>query len=327
MKAIGEEATHFAVAPLRPGDWVNPSYREQGAWFWRGYTIKDFINQLFGNVADPVKEPADAGAPLGQLAQPGQHQLAGRHPDPAGGGPAYAAKLLGKDDVSMVYFGEGTSSTGEFHVGMNFAGVWKAPCVFICRNNGWAISVPREKQTAAKTFAFKAVGYPMPGIVARRRQRPVLAMLQVAGEAIDQRPRRRRPDDDRGPHLPRPGPLQLRRPVGLPRPQGAGSCGSGAIRSTACATTCATARWGRVLGTSSPSATTRRSIPPSPPPSKLGRPPLEAMFEDVCEDALAPAEQKAWLLAQARTRSIRTSTAGPGSPHRPRSPEPRPCPS
>ncbi len=55
MKAIGEEATHFAVAPLRPGDWVYPSYREQGAWFWRGYTIKDFINQLFGNVADPVK--------------------------------------------------------------------------------------------------------------------------------------------------------------------------------------------------------------------------------------------------------------------------------
>ena len=53
MKAIGEEASHFAVAPLREGDWVYPSYREQGAWFWRGYSIKDFINQLFGNVQDP----------------------------------------------------------------------------------------------------------------------------------------------------------------------------------------------------------------------------------------------------------------------------------
>jgi pyruvate dehydrogenase E1 component alpha subunit len=98
-------------------------------------------------------------------------------------GSAYAAKVLGKDDVSMVYFGEGTSSTGEFHVGLNFAGVWKAPCVFICRNNGWAISVPREKQTAAKTFASKAVGYGMPGI--RVDGNDILAVLQVAQEAID----------------------------------------------------------------------------------------------------------------------------------------------
>jgi TPP-dependent pyruvate/acetoin dehydrogenase alpha subunit len=90
---------------------------------------------------------------------------------------------MGKDDVAMVYFGEGTSSTGEFHVGMNFAGVWKAPCVFVCRNNGWAISVPSATQTAAKTFASKAVGYGMPGI--RVDGNDLLAVWQVASEAID----------------------------------------------------------------------------------------------------------------------------------------------
>ena len=55
MKSLGEEASHFSVFPLRKTDWVLPSYREQGSWFWAGYTIDDFINQLFGNSEDPVK--------------------------------------------------------------------------------------------------------------------------------------------------------------------------------------------------------------------------------------------------------------------------------
>jgi 2-oxoisovalerate dehydrogenase E1 component alpha subunit len=183
MKAIGEEASHFAVAALRPSDWVFPSYREQGAWFWRGYTVPMFIDQLFGNVDDPIKGrqmPVHHSASwlnLVSISSPVGTQI------PQAVGAAYAAKVLGKDDVAMVYFGEGTSSTGEFHVGMNFAGVWKAPCVFVCRNNGWAISVPLEKQTAAKTFASKAVGYGMPGI--RVDGNDILAVLQVATEAIE----------------------------------------------------------------------------------------------------------------------------------------------
>jgi pyruvate dehydrogenase E1 component alpha subunit len=183
MKAIGEEASHFAVAPLRPGDWIYPSYREQGAWFWRGYTIRQFIDQLFGNINDPIKGrqmPVHHSANwlnMVSISSPVGTQI------PQAVGSAYAAKVLGKDDVSMVYFGEGTSSTGEFHVGMNFAGVWKAPVVFLCRNNGWAISVSAAKQCAAKTFASKAVGYGMPGI--RVDGNDILAVLQVAQEAID----------------------------------------------------------------------------------------------------------------------------------------------
>ena len=55
MKSLGEEATHLSVFPLRDDDWVFPSYREQGAWFWRGYGIENFLNQLFGNCKDPTK--------------------------------------------------------------------------------------------------------------------------------------------------------------------------------------------------------------------------------------------------------------------------------
>ena len=182
MKSIGEEATHFAVAPLRDSDWIFPSYREQGAWFWRGYGVDRFINQMFGNELDPVKGrqmPVHHSANwlnMVSISSPVGTQI------PQAVGAAYAAKALGKDDVAMVYFGEGTTSTGEFHVGMNFAGVWKAPCVFVCRNNGWAISTPLEQQCAAKTYASKAVGYGMPGI--RVDGNDLLAMWQVAEEAI-----------------------------------------------------------------------------------------------------------------------------------------------
>jgi len=182
MKAIGEEASHFAVAPLRDSDWVFPSYREQGAWFWRGYSIQQFIDQLFGNVDDPIKGrqmPVHHSASwlnLVSISSPVGTQI------PQAVGAAYAAKVMGKDDVAMVFFGEGTSSTGEFHVGLNFAGVWKAPCVFLCRNNGWAISVKSDRQTAAKTFASKAVGYGMPGV--RVDGNDLLAVWQVAEEAI-----------------------------------------------------------------------------------------------------------------------------------------------
>jgi 2-oxoisovalerate dehydrogenase E1 component alpha subunit len=183
MKSVGEEASHFAVYGLRNSDWVFPSYREQGAWFWRGYTVEQYINQLYGNEKDPVKgrqmpvHHSDREHNLVSISSPVGTQI------PQAVGAAYAAKVMGKDDVMVTYFGEGTSSTGAFHVAMNFAGVYKAPVVLICRNNGWAISVPREKQTAAKTFASKAVGYGMPGV--RVDGNDILAVIQTANEAIE----------------------------------------------------------------------------------------------------------------------------------------------
>ena len=183
MLSIGEEATHLATYALRPSDWVFPSYREPGAAFSRGYSIRDYTNQLFGNVEDPVKgrqmpvHHSARWANFVSISSPVGTQI------PQAVGMAWAAKIMKQDDVALCYFGEGTSSTGQFHVGLNFAGVFKAPCIFLCRNNGWAISVPSSTQTAAKSFAAKAVGYGMPGI--RVDGNDLLAVWQVASEAID----------------------------------------------------------------------------------------------------------------------------------------------
>ena len=183
MTSTGEEASHFAVYGLRDSDWVFPSYREQGAFFWRGYSCADYIHQLYGNAKDPIKgrqmpvHHSAVALNIVSISSPVGTQI------PQAAGAAWAAKIAKKDDVTMAYFGEGTSSTGAFHVGMNFAGVSKAPVVFVCRNNGWAISTSREQQTAAKTFASKAVGYGMPGV--RVDGNDVLAMIQVANEAIE----------------------------------------------------------------------------------------------------------------------------------------------
>jgi 2-oxoisovalerate dehydrogenase E1 component alpha subunit len=183
MKSLGEEASHFCVFPLRKTDWVLPSYREQGSWFWAGYTIDDFINQLFGNSEDPIKGrqmPVHHSANwlnYVSISSPVGTQI------PQAVGVAMGMKIKGTDDVAMTFFGEGTSSTGEFHVALTFAGVTKAPVVFVCRNNGWAISVPSDKQSAAESFAAKAVGYGMPGI--RVDGNDILAVIQVAREAVD----------------------------------------------------------------------------------------------------------------------------------------------
>jgi pyruvate dehydrogenase E1 component subunit alpha len=183
MKSLGEEASHIAAAALRPTDWVFPSYREQGVWLWRGYTLQQYVDQLFGNADDPAKGrqmPVHHSASwlnLVSVSSPVGTQI------PQAVGAAYAARMLDKDDVAMAMFGEGATSTGEFHVGMNFAAVWKAPCVFVCRNNGWAISVPSSVQTASRTFAAKAAGYGMPGV--RVDGNDALAVWQVASEAIE----------------------------------------------------------------------------------------------------------------------------------------------
>jgi 2-oxoisovalerate dehydrogenase E1 component alpha subunit len=83
----------------------------------------------------------------------------------------------------MVYFGEGATSSNEFHNGMNFAGVYKTPTIMFCRNNGWAISVPTERQTASKTFAEKAIAYGMPGV--RVDGNDIFAVIKVTRDAID----------------------------------------------------------------------------------------------------------------------------------------------
>ena len=102
-------------------------------------------------------------------------------------GAAWAAKLKKEDTVVMAYLGDGATSSSDFHVAMNFAGVFKAPVVFVCQNNHWSISVPTDEQTASETIAIKATAYGFPGV-------------KVDGNDAEARLRRRQRSGGAGPH-------------------------------------------------------------------------------------------------------------------------------
>ncbi len=163
VSSTGQEATECgAAAALRPGDWVFPSYREPGVALYRGMTIQTLINQWFGNVHDTHK-----GRRLPMLF--GSRKLDFVNPSaPIGtqiihaAGAGYAAKYLKDGRVALAFFGDGASSSNDFHSGLNFAAVFKTPTIFLCQNNQWAISVPVSQQTATQRLSEKAIAYGIP---------------------------------------------------------------------------------------------------------------------------------------------------------------------
>ena len=181
--SLGEEATVLGTAyAMRQNDWIFPCYREFGAALWRGMPLQRYVDNMFGNSRDPAKgrQMPDhycyRQARFTSVSSPIGTQI------PQAVGFAWAAKIKKEDAVALVYFGEGATSSGEFHNGMNFAGVFKAPVVFVCRNNGWAISVPCERQTASETFAAKGVAYGIPGV--RVDGNDVFAVIKVTRDAV-----------------------------------------------------------------------------------------------------------------------------------------------
>ena len=102
---------------------------------------------------------------------------------PHGVGAAFATKSRGEDAVHGIYFGDGATSSNGFHSGLNFAGVWKAPCVFVCVDNGWAISVSSKSQTAAESFAAKGEAYGVPGVQVDGND--VLATFLATRDAVE----------------------------------------------------------------------------------------------------------------------------------------------
>jgi len=178
----GQEAAQLgAVALLRPSDWFVPSFRETGAELWRGRSLESVILVFAGYAegASVRKEGKEAEQPVTNMpvAVPVGTQIL--HAVGIGWGIQYREK----EDVVMTFFGDGATSEGDFHEGMNFAGVYQCPVVFVCQNNHWAISVPREKQTRSKTLAQKALGYGIPGIQVDGND--VLAVYAAAEEAVD----------------------------------------------------------------------------------------------------------------------------------------------
>ena len=173
----GEEATQ--AGPLfacRDEDWVFPSYRQNAIGILRGLPP-----------SVPLLYRRGCGGPHG-FWNPRTYRVApicipiGTHL-PHAVGLAWAARLRADEVCSLVWFGDGATSEGDFHEAMNFAAVFKAPVVFLCVNNQWAISTPFQRQTATDTVAEKAAAYGMPGV--RIDGFDALACFETTRAALD----------------------------------------------------------------------------------------------------------------------------------------------
>ena len=181
--SLGEEAAILgAAAMLREADWVFGSSREFGAALWRGMPLDAYVAQVFGNAKDRMKghpapdHPSCRAANVASVSSVVGAQITHAV------GLAWAAKLSKKDVVALAYFGEGATSGGDFHNGMNFAGVLKVPVVLLCRNNGWATSTPSDRQTASSSFFIKGIGYGIPGV--RCDGSDIFAVMKVTADAV-----------------------------------------------------------------------------------------------------------------------------------------------
>src|SRR3989338_542246 len=183
VTSTGQEAIVGGALALEKDDWVFPAYREHAVGLFLGMPLKIFIAQLFGNSEDANKGRQMpnhfAYAPIHyvSISSPIATQVA------QAAGAAMAMKLKKQKTVCITYFGDGGTSENDFHAGMNFAGVYKAPCIFYCSNNQYAISVPVEKQTAQQQISEKAKAYGFPGI--RVDGNDVLAVYKVVKDAVD----------------------------------------------------------------------------------------------------------------------------------------------
>ncbi len=188
----GQEATPITTGLLlEPSDWVFPALRESAIMLVRGFPLRTYIAQYFGNSGDVLKGrqmPSHmSGRAVNQVAW--SSCMATQLPHAVGA--AWAAKMRRDRTVTIGFVGDGGTSEPDFHNALNFAGVFKVPCVLVCQNNHWAISVPAGRQTASTTFAVKGRAYGVPSV--RVDGNDVLALHRVLGDAI------RRARDGQGP--------------------------------------------------------------------------------------------------------------------------------
>ncbi|PYC76866.1 pyruvate dehydrogenase (acetyl-transferring) E1 component subunit alpha [Streptomyces tateyamensis] len=173
--STGQEACEVAAAMvLGEDDWLFPSYRDTLAVVGRGVDPLEALTLLRGSAHTGYDPKATRTAPLcTPLATQAPHAV----------GLAHAARLRGEPAVALAMLGDGGTSEGDFHEALNFAAVLKAPVVFLVQNNGYAISVPLTKQSAAPSLAHKAVGYGMPGRLVDGND--AVAVHTVLAEAVE----------------------------------------------------------------------------------------------------------------------------------------------
>lgn len=175
----GQEALQIGSEyALKKQDWIIPAFRELAVMWAHGIPMERIYQYWIGN--EWGSKPPEGVHVLPVSIPVGSQMLHGV-------GLSWAAKLQGKDEIAVNYFGDGASSEGDFHEAMNFAGVFKTPTIFICQNNQYAISTSRVIQTASKTIAQKALAYGFPGVLVDGND--LVAMYAVTKEA-EQRARK-----------------------------------------------------------------------------------------------------------------------------------------
>lgn len=172
---LGQEASQIASAVvLQEQDWFVTTYRDHGVLIARGFPLHKLYLYYAGDERG-MEIPKEINA-LPPTIPVGSHI-------PHAVGIAWAQKMQKKKAVAAVYFGDGSTSKGDFHEGINFAGVFKIPCIFICQNNQWAISVPVSRQTASESFAKKAEAYGIEGVLIDGND--VFAVYEATKKAVD----------------------------------------------------------------------------------------------------------------------------------------------
>ncbi len=179
----GEEAAGLAAAALQPGDWIHPSYRQASALLYWDLPIDRLLASTLGHAPEHVR----AHVPLDEQDAPKVKitpyaVFLGAHIQVAVG-TAISDKMAGRDHVTLAFIGDGATSEGDFHDGLGLAGVLGAPLIVVVVNNGWSISIPSSRQTAAQTFAQKAVAHGIPHL--RVDGNDPLAVYAAARAAVD----------------------------------------------------------------------------------------------------------------------------------------------
>lgn len=171
---LGQEASQIGSAfAIEKTDWIFPSFREMGVYITMGHPM-EMLFQYWSGDERGMCTPDNLN--IFPLCIAVGTQL------PHAAGAAMAAKYR-KDRIAVItYFGDGGTSKGDFHEALNMAGVSKLPVVFICENNQWAISVPRDKQTASKTLAQKAYAYGFEGVQVDGND--IFAVYKATAEAL-----------------------------------------------------------------------------------------------------------------------------------------------
>ncbi|MFT3766364.1 MAG: thiamine pyrophosphate-dependent dehydrogenase E1 component subunit alpha [Minicystis sp.] len=179
----GQEATPIATAlALEPKDWVFPALRESVMMLVRGFPLVTYLAQVYGNSGDILKGRQMPSHMSGREVNQVSWSSCLGPQIPQAVGAAWAAKIKGDRVVTVGFMGDGSTSEPDFHNAMNFAAVFKTPCVLICQNNHWAISVPSSRQTASPTFAIKGRAYGIPSV--RVDGNDLLAVYHVVTDAV-----------------------------------------------------------------------------------------------------------------------------------------------